>query len=196
MQRLVIAILLLMQADKAQVIQGTAGSRATNFEIHTGGLVVREGEAGAAFGTIQIGKAREQLSYFVLLKHSLSASNALEWSEETTAEDTIGSSKQTLALEGKSLQMDYEVRLAAKSARISRESMTINQKSVDLARGRLILVDMTANPPRWEQRKVDLPTEVTATTSKKAAEDLVRKVLASTTKQDRKVKEFVDAARK
>ena len=60
----------------------------------------------------------------------------------------------------------------------------------------MILADLTASPPRWEQRKLDLPAEVPEATLKKEAEELVKKVLASLVKQDKKVKAFLDDAAK
>lgn len=178
-------------ADKAQVIQGTSGSRSDKLELHAGGLVVREDEVGAAFGTYRVGKGKAQLTYFVLFKHRLAAETPLDWSEETSAEGDGASSKQVLAIDGKSLVIEYQLRLEAK--RQPRRALTVNKKPVELAKGRVLLVDLTVNPPRWEQRRADLPGDVGETMTRKEAEELVRKALASATR-DSKVREFVEAA--
>jgi hypothetical protein len=182
--------------EKLQKIQGTSGSRTDSLELHSGGLVVREGSAGAAFGTMRAGKGKRQLSYFVVFKHRLGGEGKSDFTEEATAEDAGGDSKHSLTIDGKTLQMAYTVKLDVDSKKVSRETLTVNRKSVDLARGRVFLVDLTASPPKWEQRKLNLPAEVGEATSKKAAEELVKKVLASLIKEDRKLKAFVEAAAK
>ena len=198
---LLLAAVMVMLAgpepvETAQVVQGASGARSDSLEVHAGGLVAREGEAGSTFGLIQAGKARRQVSYFVVFKHRLSAGTPLESSEETAVEGDAGTSKQSLTSDGKALQIDYQVQLDAASKKVSRESLTVNSKAVDLSRGRLLLADLTTSPVRWEQRKVDLPADPGEATSPGAAEELVRKALAEAAKKDRKVKEFLESARK
>jgi hypothetical protein len=180
---------VLAADDKVEVIQGATGSRSDKLEVQSGGLVLREGSAGAAFGTVQVGKGKRRLSYFVVIKHNLGKAGSSDFGEEANAEEGTGRSKQTLTIDGRTLEIGYEVRVDGKA----KEALTINRKAVEVGKGRVFLVDLTASPPRWEQRKLDLPSDVSATT-KKAADELVKKVLASLGKQDRKVKAFIDAA--
>jgi hypothetical protein len=195
-----LAVVLLLvgaqAAEKMQVIQGTSGSRSDALEIHSGGLVLREGSAGAAFGTVRAGTGKRQLSYFLVIKHHLGGEGKSDFNEETTVESVEGESKQSLTIDGKSVQVEYKVKVDSVSKQPSRETLTVNRKPVDVARGRVLLVDLTVSPPKWEQRKLSLPGEVALASSKKAAEELAKKVLASLAKQDRKVKAFVDAAGK
>ena len=132
----------------------------------------------------------------MVFKHRLGGEGKSDFTEEATAEDAAGESKQSLTIDGKTLQVAYTVKLDVDAKKVSRETLTVNSKSVDLAKGRVFLVDLTTSPPKWEQRKLNLPAEVGEATSKKAAEELVKKVLASLTKEDRKVKAFVEAAAK
>jgi hypothetical protein len=181
---------------KTQFIQGTSGSRTDSLEIHAGGLVVREGEAGSAFGTLRAGKGKRRLSYFVVFKHRLNGEGKSDFTEEATAEDAGGESKQTLTIDGKVLRLEYKVKLDPGTKKVASETLVVNGKSVDVSGGRVFLVDLTTSPPKWEQRKLNLPDDVAEVTSKKAAEELTRKVLASLAKQDRKAKAFVESAGK
>jgi hypothetical protein len=192
-----LAVLLLFAAgeDKTEMILGTTGSRSADLEVHAGGLVLREGSAGSAFGTVRAGKAKRQLSYFAVIKHRLNAGSKQNTKEEATAENEEGESKQSLSINGKSLQIDYKVKLDA-AGKVSRETLVVNGKSVDVAKGRVFLVDLTKAPPTWEQRKLNLPAEVASATTKKSAEELAKKVLGSLTKQDVKVKSFVESVGK
>src|SRR5262249_29182189 len=160
-------LILLMSAEKVQVVQGTTGSRADGLEIHAGGLVAREGEAGAAVGTVEGGKRKKQLRYFIVFKHRLAADGAVEFSGEADAAENLAESKEEVSVDGKTLKIEYRLTLEAKGSPISKETLVLNGKSVDLARGRVLLVDLTAAAIRWEQRKVDLPAEIGATATKK-----------------------------
>jgi hypothetical protein len=72
--------------------------------------------------------------------------------------------------------------------------VTINKETYDpKKKGRVFLLDLTGETPRWEQRKIDLPAEVGAS-NKKATEELAKKVLASVAAKDKKAKEFIDKA--
>jgi hypothetical protein len=181
--------------EKMELIQGTSGSRTGQLEVHAGGLVVREGSAGSVFGTVRAGKGKRQLSYFVVVKHRLGGDGKQATNEEATAENSEGESKQTLTIDGKSLQIDYKVKLDG-DRKVSRETIVVNGKTVDVAKGRVFLVDLTKSPPTWKQHKLNLPAEVASATTRKAAEELTRKVLASLTKQNPEVKSFVESAGK
>jgi hypothetical protein len=161
-------------------------------EVQSGGLVLREGSAGAAFGTVQVGKGKRHLSYFLVIKHTLGSSSKSDFGEEGSVEEGDGQTKQTLTIDGKTLVVSYQVRVAG--GKKTKQTLTLNRKTVDVSKGLVFLVDMTASPPRWEQRKVELPAEVPAATTKKAADELARKTLARLAKKDPKVKAFIEAA--
>ena len=197
MRVLLMVVAVAAQAgERTEVVQGTSGSRSEALEVRAGGLVVRSGEAGSAFGSVQAGTAKRQLSYFVIFKHRLGGEGRMEWSEETTMDGNTGHSKQVVTIDGSTLRIEYRVEVDEKTKKVAKESLTINKKAVDVSRGRVFLVDLTVSPPRWEQRKASLPAGVGEASGKKAAEELVQKVLAGLSKQDRKVKEFLEAAKK
>lgn len=180
---------LLFAQDKAELIQPPTGSKSNHLELQAGGLVLRDGEAGSAFGTVRVGKGKRQLSYFVVLKHELGKAEKSEFNEDTDVNEKVGKSKQTLSLDGKSVEIVYEARVGDKEP----ESLSINKKPIDLKKGRVLLIDLTGETPRWEQRKIDLPAEVEAN-NKKAAEQLAKKVLGLVAEKDKKAKEFIDKA--
>jgi hypothetical protein len=181
---------LLFVEDKAEMIQAPAGSKSAQLEVQSGGLVLRDGEAGAAFGTVRVGKGKRQLSYFIVVKHELGKAEKSECNEDADVDNKKGKTKQTISLDGKAVEIVYEVRLGDKEAG---ETLTINKKAYDPKKGRVFLLDLTGETPRWEQRKIDLPAEVEAN-NKKATEELAKKVLASVAEKDKKAKEFIEKA--
>ena len=180
---------LLLSSDKVEVIQAPSGSSSKQVEVQAGGLVLREGEAGAAFGTVRVGRGKRQLAYFVVLRHDVGKAEKSEFNEDAEADGKVGKAKQTVSLDGKTLEIAYEVRVGDKEPA---ETLTVNKKGLDPKKGRVLLVDLTGEAVRVEQRKIDLPAGVEAA-NKKATEELVKKVLAAVAK-DKKAKEFIDKA--
>ena len=186
--------LALVCAERAEVIQGTTAARSDSIELHTGGLVVREGEAGIAFGSLRLARGKRVPAYVLVLDHRLGGEGKSRFDDVASAEDGKAEAKQTITIDGHTLALVYPVTLEARKP--AQESLTLEGKAIDLSRGRVFLVDMKSSPPRWEQRKVELPAEVDAATSKKAAASLAAKLLAHLRDKDRRVKEFATPGEK
>lgn len=184
---------LTAAGGRMEVIQATTGSRSDALEVRVGGLVVREGEAGAAFGNVQVGETGRRWTYFVVFKHALGCDGRLEWAEETATDAATGRGKQMVAIDGRVLHLDYRVEAAAKGVQ---ETLRLNDRPADLARGRVFLVDLTVHPPTWEQRKFALPAEVGRVTTRKEAIEIVQQVFASFRRKDRQIHAFLEAARR
>ena len=187
-------MLPLVFADRMEVIHGTSAARSDAIELHTGGLVVRTGEAGVAFGSLRLGRGKRSPAYVLILDHRLGGEGKSAFDDSVSADDDSAQAKQTITIDGHTLKLAYRVSLDARKP--AKESLTLNGKAVDLAHGRVFLVDLRSSPPRWEQLEVELPLEVDAATSKKAASAVVAKLLAHLRGKDRRVKEFATPGEK
>jgi hypothetical protein len=190
----VVATLPASAREPASLVQGTSGAKAGMVEVHAGGLVLRQGSAGSAFGTVRKGKGKLGLSYFVLLRSNYNADSSVDSSEEVQAETNKASSKQVVGVDGSKLTIAYAVEIDRRTKAVLRETLTVNGTSVDLARGRVLLVDLRGGTPKWQQKNLTLPAEVPDTGDKKATLALAQKVSASLVRQDKSVRAFVAAA--
>jgi hypothetical protein len=181
-------------AERMEVVQGTTAARSDAVELHTGGLVVREGEAGVAFGSVRLGKGKRQPAYLLILKHRLGGEGKSDFDDSASAEAGAAEARQAITIDGKTVRLAYKIEVDEKTLKVSREGLTLNGKAIDLSRGRVFLVDLEGKTPHWEQRKVDLPAEVDAGTSKKAATALGRKLLGHARAKDERVKKFAESA--
>jgi hypothetical protein len=197
MQGILLAVALAMGPEPGElaVVQGTTGARSDGMELQAGGLVVRAREPGVAFTLIEVNKGRPQLAYVLLLRHRFSAEVPLESSDEAIAEGNTAWARQTISSDGKTLLVEYQVQVETRTKKIAQQSLSLNKKPVDLARGKVLLVDLTATPPRWEQRRPDLPADPSEAITGRAADALSRKIVVAV-KKDRKVREFLEGARK
>ncbi len=184
------------RAEKLTLVQGTQGAKIGAWEVQTGGLVLPEGAAGCAFGTVRKGTPAQQFSYFVVLKHGYGPCSKTDSSEEVGTENKLANTKQVVGVNGHKLTVAYQIEFDARAKMVLRETITVNGKAVDAAKGRVLLVDLTVTPPKWEQKNVELPPlGATAPTEKKAAEALGRKTLEALAKQDKGVRAFIGAAK-
>jgi hypothetical protein len=196
---LVLALLALAGVARAQTasfIQGTSGAKVGNWEVQAGGVVLRQGSAGSAFGTVRKGAPTHTFSYFLVLKHRYGSCSKVDASEKADTTEKKATTKQLLTIDGNKLTIGYQIDFDLAAKRAVRESITINGKAVNVAKGRVLLVDMTANPPKWQQKNLELPAVgPTAVTEEKAAEALTRKVFEALGKKDKDVRAFIAGAK-
>src|SRR5581483_6214363 len=68
--------------EKATLQRGALGGNNGQMEVLAGGLSLREGEVGGAFGTVQVGTGKRRFSYFVVIKHGLNGDSSTSTSEQ------------------------------------------------------------------------------------------------------------------
>jgi hypothetical protein len=178
--------------EPASLIQGLAGSRARGMEVQAGALVLRTGQVGSAFGTVQLPGGKRQVAWFVVIQHRYGPDSTTDTSEETSADGKVGTSRQTIGIDGRTLNVGYVVRLDEKKKKVVAEQLILNGKEVAASKGRVILVDLTVAPPKWRQKKLDLPAEVPEATKKEDAERFARKVLEHLARQDKEIETLLE----
>jgi hypothetical protein len=179
--------------DKASLVRGAAGGDNGKMEVLAGGLALREGEVGGAFGTVQVGTGKRRFSYFAVIKHGLNADTGTSTSEHARVGVGSGESTQVVGVGDQKLTITYKVKLDARNA-VTKETLTVNGKEVDAAKGRVLVVDLTAQPPTWGQMKVALPAEVPDVSQPKAAAALVKRTLAELAKQNKPIRAVIESA--
>jgi hypothetical protein len=188
-----LVVLMLMATNNPILQQGVAGLRTDALEVQVGGVVLRTGEPGVIFGVVRIAKGKRFPAYVILVRHRVGKEEgANESSEEVVLEDRIARSRHSLLIEGKRLHLHQRIELAPDGAKILREEFRFGDKTFDPSNGRVFVLDLTGGTPRWEQRKLDLPSEVGELDNPRAAEEFARTQTTELSRQDRKIKAFVE----
>jgi hypothetical protein len=177
--------------DKASLVRGAAGGNNGKVELLTGGLALREGEVGGAFGTVQVGTGKRRFTYFAVIKHGLNADTGTSTSEHARVGIGAGESTQVVGVGDQKLTITYKVKLDAQNA-VTKETLTVNGKEMDAAKGRVLVVDLTAQPPTCGQLKVALPNEVPDVSQPAAAAALVKRTLADLAKRNKPIRDFIE----
>jgi hypothetical protein len=179
--------------DKASLLHGASGGNNGTLEVLAGGLALREGEVGGAFGTVQLGTGKRRFSYFAVIKHGLNGDTGTSTSEQARVGVGSGESTQVIGIGDRKVTIAYRVKLDGRKT-VSKETLTVNGKEVDAAKGRVLVVDLTAQPPTWGQMKVALPAQVPDVSEPKAAAALVKRTLAELAKQNKPLRAVIEPA--
>jgi hypothetical protein len=133
------------------------GGRSSNdyLSISSGNLVIKAGQPGVLFGTANATNRPVQFGYVVVFKHAgLKPFLGDTYKARNSTDGKKGVSTCTLGENGTTIQVDYEIELDDKGE-VAEEALNVGGKVVDLAAGRLFLIDLTSPPPTYEQKKSD-----------------------------------------
>jgi hypothetical protein len=182
------------QPDKASIVTGASGGGDDNLRVHAGGLVLIEGTPGVGYGTVAKFGGQRELTYVIVFKHDFKAVSQSQCGGESSSDGSKGKAKQVIDLDDRKFTIVYQIEIDTKNKTVQSESLTINDKNVDVAKGRVFLVDLTVQPPKWEQKKLDLPAELDDDASTTGAKKIAAKALDKLGKQDKKVRAFIKEA--
>ncbi|HZY89836.1 MAG TPA: hypothetical protein VFE78_33750 [Gemmataceae bacterium] len=179
--------------DKVSLLRGASGGNNGTLEVLTGGLALREGEVGGAFGTVQVGTGKRRFAYFAVVKHGLNADVGTSTSEKARVSRTAGECTQVVGVGDRKLTIVYQVKLNARKE-VQKETLTVNGKEFDAAKGRVLVVDLTEKSPMCGQLKVALPADVPDVSEPKAAAALVKRTLAELAKKNKPIRAIIESA--
>jgi hypothetical protein len=178
-----------------EFVQGGNISEHDGLWYQDGGLFVKEGSPGVMFGMMarKPGGERE-LAYLVIFEHQETAtskfartSNVTDKGQKVrlvTMTEGFGSGSQRIDLK-------LEVEIDSPTKTVKREHMTFDGKEIDLGKGRLFLVDLTPESPKWEQVKAKLPANPPDPTETAGVRELVKRIFDELPKESEAVRAFL-----
>ena len=142
-----------------------AGSTAEirGFWFQAGGLCVTKDWPGALFGMAKAPGHDRELSYLVIFQHHATARSKVTSEGKIRHKVEAGRHQITVSdgihVDGTGIDIVLEMALDLTKKTLSSEEMTFAGQKVDLAKGRLFLVDLTGESVSWKQLPVVLPTK-------------------------------------
>ena len=174
---------------KSLNLPGNIGTRLMSepLDISRRTVVVSPPKAGVLFATVRKPRRAEEYAYIVLLRYGGKITSYGSGSRSPGADcllDHFGSWGETRAgfeLNGTPIDLEYRVELNDDHTDVSNEVLTVGKDRVDLASGRLFLVDVSVQPLVYRQMKVRLSAPLEARTAAEAerSADALRQALAS-----------------
>jgi hypothetical protein len=145
---------------------GVCFSGTNSQPVSNGHVYFVAGEPGCVFGGGQDRKGKWQLNYLVLIKHSGNAASTFDrGSPDPSVSSDSSDGKVRFVNYDEEVRFDeikvafsYRAQFDAIKDTLISDEMTFQGKRMDLAKGRVFVVDMTAEPVKVEQVDVKLPS--------------------------------------
>jgi hypothetical protein len=177
-----------------KIVARGSSSFSGNLGVSGGSLVVVAPKPGIYFGTVRKPGCPEQFTYLILFRYGRPKSNSsTRGIESHCTSDSRGNAetKDALELDGKRIEAAYRVELDETRTAITNERLVIGGKSVDMASGQVFLIDLTAETPTYQQKKVELPAIPSPLESTDDVERLAEATRKSLESQDPEIKAFL-----
>jgi len=178
-----------------EFVQGGNISENDGFWYQDGGLFLKEGSPGVMFGMLarKPGGERE-LAYLVIFEHEGTATSKFARTSNVT--DKGGKERLVTMTEGlgngsQKIDLKLEVEIDSPTKTVKREHLTFDGKEIDLDKGRLFLVDLRPETPKWEQVQAKLPANLPNPKETAGVRELVKRVLDELPKESEAVRDFL-----
>jgi hypothetical protein len=178
-----------------EFVQGGNISENDGFWYQDGGLFLKEGSPGVMFGMMarKPGGERE-LAYLVIFEHQGTATSKCARTSNVT--DKGGKVRLVTMTEGlgndsQRIDLKLEIEIDSPTKTVKREHLTFDGKEIDLDKGRLFLVDLRPETPKWEQVQAKLPANLPNPKETAGVRELARRVLDELPKESEAVRTFL-----
>ena len=176
-----------------------AGKRLTsdNLDISSRTLVVVPPKPGVLFHTVRKPGRQEQFTYLILFRYGpriRSFNFDIRGPEPDCMLDHFGRWAETtdvFELNEKRIEASYRVELNETRTAVANESLTIGGQRVDMTSGQVFLIDLRAEPPVYQQMKIELPAIPSKLESTEDAERAAEAIRKSLETQDPEIKAFL-----
>ena len=134
------------------------------FWFQAGGLCLTKDWPGVLFGMVKAPGRDRELTYLVIFQHHATAQSRVtspaKIRHKLEADRHVVTVSDGIHVDGKGVDLSLEMALDLTKKTVSREEMTFAGQKLDLANGRLFLVDLTGETASWKQVLVALPTKL------------------------------------
>jgi hypothetical protein len=169
-----------------------------DFGISSGNLFLVSGKPAVLFGTVTKPGAQEQLTCVLVFRRfppglSLGPLGLPfdDVSFGSTGEGRKYRSRHALTLNGKRIDVSYEVELNETYSAVTREALTAGGERKELAAGRVFLVNLDGESPAYKQKSLNQSPSVTPLGGPADVERLAEAILKDLETQDEETKAFL-----
>ena len=181
-----------------RLVMSGGRSSAGDFTISSGNLFLVSGRPAVLFGTVKKPGAQEELTCVLVFRRvppglSLGPLGLPfeDFSFGSTGEGTKYRSRHALTINGKGIDVSYEVELNETYSAVTREALTAGGERKELAAGRVFLVDLDGESPAYKQKSLNRPPPVNPLGGPDDVERLTEAILTDLENQDEETKAFL-----
>jgi hypothetical protein len=177
------------------VMVGGRNSVSNGFGISSGNVVAVAGRPAVLFGTVTEPGASERFTYLIFFKFKISPpyeDNPLSGLDfHCSSNGEKAEAQDGFVINGKRVEVAYRIELDKLRGGPPIETLEVGGMSVDVAAGKVFLVDLTNGPPVYRQRAVSLPPGFPKLEKTADVERFVDELRQSLESKDHEVRDFL-----
>src|SRR5262245_17148269 len=163
--RIAVGLALLCTAPSAvggdlrpnEMIVGGGSCEAEGLWVSGPSMYVRRGSPAVAVGMARLPGAGRGYTYVLVIKGDEQRQTLAEYGSESEVAMSAARSRGFLAIGKRRATFEYQVEIDPAGKRAPVETLSINGKHVDVGKGRVVLIDLSAPDVSWKQVGIALP---------------------------------------
>ena len=193
------AVILFCQAlfgcTPAPLEKIDGGSRVARagWWFSAGTIFLQHDVPGLLLGMRKPPDGRREIAYVLLFRHEISENSQVQRPDDVgvTFDGQLASMKDGITVDGKTISLRLDIEVDQKSPRVNSETLTVAGETIQTSAGRVLLVDLTVDPPMWQQVSAQLPTDLPDPAEKEPVRELTRKIITDLSRTNTIVAQFL-----
>jgi hypothetical protein len=163
--RIAVGLVLLFTAPGAfggdlrpnEMIVGGGSCEADGLWVSGPSIYLRRGSPGVAVGMARSPGAGRACAYVLVIKGDEQRKVLAEYASRSEVVGSTAHSRGFVAIGNRRAAFEYRVEIDPTGKRAPVEALSINGKALDVGKGRVVLIDLSAADVSWKQVWVGLP---------------------------------------
>lgn len=194
-RRMVIVVFLAAlgfgQAPAQETVLRGASIEPDGFWFQAGGLFEKD-TPGVIFGMTKKPGGDRELAYVVLFKHRANAKSKLVTPGDlSTEKGRVVTMTGGIEIDDKKIGLTLTIEIDRATKTMKSEGLVFAGKAIDLKNGRVFLVDLTMDEPKWQQVESKLPGKLAEPGVNVDVREVALRVIAELPEQSEAIRKFL-----
>lgn len=174
-------------------IDGGSQVARDDWSFSAGTIFLQHDVPGLLLGTRKSSDGPREIAYVMLFRHEVSANTHVQRPEDVgvTFDGKLVSMKDGITIDGKTVSLRLQIEVKPHSPQVKSETLKLDNQVQPTAQGRLFLVDLTVNPPTWQQVRAQLPTDLPDPSGRDAVREVARIIMTDLSRNNATVAQFL-----
>jgi hypothetical protein len=174
-----------------EMIIGGASSEADGLWVSNPSLCLRRDTPGVAFGMVQVPGKDRFYAYVLVIKGDEQRKVLAHYDSKGGVSGSAAISQGFVEIANKKVAFQYTVKVDPTGKQPPQGVLSINSKALEIGKGRVVLIDLSAENVNWKQLPIDLPKSPTSPTETAQVESQSKKVLEDLRRGNKNVRDFL-----
>jgi hypothetical protein len=176
--------------DNELIIGGSSGD-ADGLSVSGPSFYLRRNTPAVVVGMVRPPEKDRRYAYVLVIKGDEQRKFLARYDGTNGVSGPVANSRGFLEIAGKKVAFEYSIAVDPAGKQTPKEALSIDGKTVDLAEGRVVLVDLWAKGERWQQVRIGLSESPSLPTTTGQVESQAREMLDHLRRRSENVRRFL-----